>query len=63
VEVRLSAVEAGSAFAGLDGTDNQIAFTTRRYDEKNPLVIKGPGAGLAVTAAGVLNDLLDVAGA
>ena len=63
VSVQLSAVEPGSAFAGLDGTDNQIAFTTRRYDEKNPLVIKGPGAGLAVTAAGVLNDLLDVAGA
>ena len=41
-----------TASAGLSGTDNQIAFTTRRYDRHNPLVIKGPGAGLAVTAAG-----------
>ena len=39
----------------------QIAFTTRRYDRHNPLVIKGPGAGLAVTAAGVLNDVLKLA--
>ena len=38
-------------------TDNQVAFTTARY-RKNPLVITGPGAGPAVTAAGVLNDLL-----
>jgi aspartokinase/homoserine dehydrogenase 1 len=35
-------------------------FTTRRYRE-HPLVITGPGAGPAVTAAGVLNDLLQLA--
>jgi homoserine dehydrogenase len=45
----------------LKGTDNQIAFTTNRYRE-NPLVVTGPGAGLAVTAAGVLNDILGLAG-
>jgi len=61
VAVRLAAVDASDSFAGLSGTDNQIAFTTRRYDRKNPLVIKGPGAGLAVTAAGVLNDVLKLA--
>jgi homoserine dehydrogenase len=62
VAVRLAAVEASDPFAGLRGTDNQIAFTTRRYAEDNPLIIKGPGAGLAVTAAGVLNDVLKLAG-
>ncbi|HUG54093.1 MAG TPA: aspartate kinase [Vicinamibacteria bacterium] len=61
VSVRLAAVDAADSFAGLSGTDNQIAFTTRRYDRHNPLVIKGPGAGLAVTAAGVLNDVLKLA--
>jgi len=61
VSVSLASVEASDSFAGLSGTDNQIAFTTRRYDRHNPLVIKGPGAGLAVTAAGVLNDVLKLA--
>jgi bifunctional aspartokinase / homoserine dehydrogenase 1 len=62
VVVGLRAVSATSPFAGLKGTDNQVAFTTTRYRE-NPLVITGPGAGPAVTAAGVLNDLLKLAAA
>jgi aspartokinase/homoserine dehydrogenase 1 len=33
--------------------------TTMRYRE-HPLVITGPGAGPAVTAAGVLNDILQL---
>ena len=33
-----------------------------RY-KANPLVIRGPGAGAEVTAAGVLNDILRLAGA
>ena len=37
-------------------------FTTARY-KANPLVISGPGAGAEVTAAGVLNDILRLAGA
>jgi aspartokinase/homoserine dehydrogenase 1 len=60
VEVGLQAVEASSPFAALNGTDNQVAFTTMRY-QTNPLVITGPGAGPAVTAAGVLNDILALA--
>ena len=46
-------------FANLEGSDNIISFRTRRYDE-NPLVIRGPGAGAEVTAAGVFGDLLNV---
>jgi aspartokinase/homoserine dehydrogenase 1 len=60
LRVGLSAVNADSPFAGLRGTDNQIVFTTARYRE-HPLVIRGPGAGPTVTAAGVLNDVLALA--
>jgi len=55
-------VDASSPMASLNGTDNQFIFTTTRY-RKNPLVITGPGAGPAVTAGGILNDVLKLAGA
>ena len=57
VSVGLRTVDASSPFASLKGTDNQIVFTTTRY-RQNPLVVTGPGAGPAVTAAGVLNDIM-----
>ncbi len=60
IRVGLQTVAAESPFGGLRGTDNQIAFTTTRY--RSPLVIRGAGAGLGVTAAGVLNDILTLAG-
>ncbi|CAI9754276.1 unnamed protein product [Fraxinus pennsylvanica] len=47
-------------FAQLSGSDNIIAFTTQRY-EKQPLVIRGPGAGAEVTAGGVFSDILRLA--
>ena len=46
-------------FAQLSGTDNMVVFTTERYRER-PLVIRGPGAGAEVTAAGVFGDILQV---
>jgi bifunctional aspartokinase / homoserine dehydrogenase 1 len=58
IRVGLQSVGSSSPFAELKGTDNQIAFTTSRY--KSPLVIRGAGAGPAVTAGGVLNDLLEL---
>jgi aspartokinase/homoserine dehydrogenase 1 len=61
ISVGLQVVDATSPFAALRGTDNQVAFTTTRY-RTNPLVITGPGAGPAVTAAGVLNDVLELVG-
>ncbi len=60
LRVGLQAVSVDSPFAALKGTDNQIVFTTTRYRE-HPLVIRGPGAGPLVTAAGVLNDVLALA--
>lgn len=61
VRVGLVAVHAASSLGALMGTDNQFSITTSRYRD-NPIVITGPGAGVAVTAAGVLNDVLKLAG-
>ena len=55
--VGLEAVEASHPAASLDATDNMFAITTARYRE-TPLVIRGSGAGPAVTAAGVFADIL-----
>src|SRR6059036_2954426 len=60
IRVGLVAVDASSPLASLNGTDNQFMFTTQRY-RANPLVITGPGAGPAVTAGGILNDVLKLA--
>jgi cystathionine gamma-synthase len=60
VSVGLVEVPQSDPLGSLQGTDNQFAFRTARYDEQ-PLVIRGPGAGPAVTAAGVFNDLLRLA--
>jgi len=49
-----------SPFYNLDGTDNIVMFTTARYSA-NPLVVRGPGAGAAVTAGGVFADILKTA--
>jgi homoserine dehydrogenase len=44
-------------FSSLDGPENLFLIRTERYAER-PLVIRGPGAGAEVTAAGVLGDVL-----
>jgi homoserine dehydrogenase len=41
----------------LGGSDNIILFHTERYSPR-PLIVQGAGAGAAVTAMGVLGDLL-----
>ena len=43
--------------ASAKGSDNLIAFTTKRY-AGTPLVVQGPGAGADVTAMGVFSDIL-----
>jgi cystathionine gamma-synthase len=60
VTVGLVEVADSDPLGSLQGTDNQFAFRTTRYADQ-PLVIRGPGAGPAVTAAGVFNDLLRLA--
>ena len=61
VRVGLVSVPVGSALASLDGTDNLFVFSTARYKNR-PLVVSGPGAGVEVTAAGVLGDVLRLTG-
>ncbi|MFC1743503.1 bifunctional aspartate kinase/homoserine dehydrogenase I [Candidatus Riflebacteria bacterium] len=58
--VNLKEIENEHPFYYLSGSDNIISFTTERYRE-NPLVIKGPGAGVEVTAAGVFSDIIRLA--
>jgi homoserine dehydrogenase len=62
VAVGPRALPLSHPFAGLSGTGNAIAFTTRRYNE-TPLMIQGPGAGPDVTASGMFSDLLEVVAA
>jgi len=59
-KVSLQGVDASHPFYGLTGSDNMVVFTTERYQEL-PLVIKGPGAGAEVTAAGVFADIIRIA--
>jgi aspartokinase/homoserine dehydrogenase 1 len=60
IKVGLTEVDKDSAFAALSGTDNMILFVSERY-QKRPLVVSGPGAGIEVTAMGVLGDVFRVA--
>jgi aspartokinase/homoserine dehydrogenase 1 len=55
--VRLQSLPADHSFAHINLTDNIVRFVSGRYSD-NPLVVQGPGAGPAVTAAGVFADLL-----
>jgi aspartokinase/homoserine dehydrogenase 1 len=56
-KVRLMRVGAEHPFYSMAGSDNIIALYTKFYND-TPLVVKGPGAGADVTAAGVLADVL-----
>jgi aspartokinase/homoserine dehydrogenase 1 len=60
VRASLEAVPVDSPAGALQGTRNLVSFTTRRY-RAEPLVITGPGAGAEVTAAGILNDIQQLA--
>ncbi len=59
VAITLEMVDDNHPFYMLSGSDNIISFTTDRYKER-PLVVKGPGAGAEVTAAGVFADIINV---
>jgi aspartokinase/homoserine dehydrogenase 1 len=59
VEIALKQVDSKHPFYNLSGSDNMIVFTTERY-KNNPLVIKGPGAGAEVTAAGVFAEIISI---
>ena len=56
VKVGLEAVSIDNPFYNQNGRENFIVFKSKRYNDV-PLIIKGHGAGAAVTAAGVLRDI------
>ncbi|XP_061944310.1 bifunctional aspartokinase/homoserine dehydrogenase 1, chloroplastic-like [Populus nigra] len=58
--VELRRYKKDHPFAQLSGSDNIIAFTTKRYREQ-PLIVRGPGAGAQVTAGGIFSDILRLA--
>ena len=58
-EIGLQEVGQGHPFFDLQGSNNLVMFTTERYNEF-PMIIKGYGAGAAVTAAGVFADIIRV---
>ncbi len=59
VKIQLGSVDERHPFYSLSGSDNIILMTTERYHER-PMVIRGPGAGADVTAAGVFADVIRI---
>ncbi|WP_306350251.1 bifunctional aspartate kinase/homoserine dehydrogenase I [Flavobacterium sp. '19STA2R22 D10 B1'] len=57
--VELQLIPKEHPFYNLDGKDNIVLFYTDRYHEQ-PLLIKGAGAGAAVTASGIFADVIRI---
>jgi len=57
--VGLQDVPLNHPAASLAGTENLIVLTTVNCREV-PVIIRGPGAGADVTAAGVLADIMKI---
>ena len=57
--VELKEIEANHDFFNLEGSDNIILFYTTRY-KKQPLIVKGAGAGAEVTAGGIFGDIIRI---
>lgn len=53
----LQAIGPEHPFYQLSDTNNIVSITSRYY-YKNPVVIKGPGAGASITAASVLSNVI-----
>lgn len=57
--VGLQLIPADHPFYNLEGKDNIVLFYTDRYVDQ-PLLIKGAGAGAAVTASGIFADVIRI---
>jgi aspartokinase/homoserine dehydrogenase 1 len=57
--VGLQFIPKESPFYNLEGKDNIVQFYTDRYVDQ-PLLIKGAGAGAAVTASGIFADVIRI---
>lgn len=60
LSARMRSYPIAHPFASLTGSDNIVSFQTARYNTQ-PMIVRGPGAGPEVTAAGVFADLLRLA--
>ncbi|WP_103068322.1 bifunctional aspartate kinase/homoserine dehydrogenase I [Aquimarina sediminis] len=58
-KVGLQHIPADHPFYNLEGSDNIVLFYTDRYP-KNPLIVKGAGAGAEVTASGIFADIIRI---
>ena len=58
--VGLEALEADDPLAQGGGCDNRVAIWSDRYPTR-PLLVQGAGAGADVTAAALMDDLLEIA--
>ncbi|MCF6766135.1 bifunctional aspartate kinase/homoserine dehydrogenase I [Thiotrichales bacterium 19S3-7] len=59
ISVKIQSYDHSSVFSRVQGTDNLVIIRSSRYHDY-PLIVQGPGAGAAVTAAGVFADILQV---
>lgn len=57
--VGLKEIPEGHDFYNLEGSDNIVLFYTDRYAQQ-PLIVKGAGAGAAVTASGIFADIIRI---
>lgn len=57
LSAKLKEIPLDDPLAHVSGTDNIVAIYSKYYN-KNPLVIKGPGAGAEVTASAVLAGII-----
>ncbi|MWW23454.1 bifunctional aspartate kinase/homoserine dehydrogenase I [Algibacter lectus] len=57
--VGLQEIPEGHPFYNLEGSDNIVMFYTQRYP-KQPMIIKGAGAGADVTASGLFADIIRI---
>jgi aspartokinase/homoserine dehydrogenase 1 len=60
ISVGLREIPLDTVLGSLTGPENIISIASKRYSA-NPINITGPGAGAAVTAAGVIADMLELA--
>jgi homoserine dehydrogenase len=61
ISVGLLAVQSTSPLGRLQDTENLLELHTLIYGQK-PLVIQGAGAGGAITAVGILGDMIELVG-
>jgi aspartokinase/homoserine dehydrogenase 1 len=59
-KVDILEIDASHPFYALSGAENIVSITSKRYSA-NPLIIRGPGAGAQVTAAGIFAEIISLA--